>query len=127
MRTHRLIPIALTLVLAPPACSLRKIAVSSLGNALAGGGANLASDEDPDLVGEAVPFGLKTMEGLLLESPRHKGLLLATASGFTQYAYGWVQLEADFVEAQDLGKATALRSRAQRLYKEAERESYRDL
>jgi predicted anti-sigma-YlaC factor YlaD len=114
--THRLIPIALVLVLASPACSLRKIAVNSLGDALAGGGRNLASDEDPDLVGDAVPFGLKTMEGLLLESPRHKGLLLATASGFTQYSYGWVQTEADFVEAQDLAKATALRARAQRLY-----------
>ena len=115
MTTHRLIP-TLVLVLALPACSLRMIAVNSLGNALARGGPNLASDEDPDLVGEAVPFGLKTMEGLLLESPRHKGLLFATASGFTQYAYGWVQLEADLVEAQDLAKATAMRNRAQRLY-----------
>jgi predicted anti-sigma-YlaC factor YlaD len=115
MNTHRLIP-TLVLALALPACSLRKIAVNSLGNALAKGGPNLASDEDPDLVGDAVPFGLKTMEGLLLESPRHKGLLFATASGFTQYAYGWVQLEADFVEAQDLAKATVMRNRAQRLY-----------
>jgi predicted anti-sigma-YlaC factor YlaD len=115
MNSHRLIP-TLLLVLALPACSLRKIAVNSLGNALAKGGPNLASDEDPDLVGDAVPFGLKTMEGLLLESPRHKGLLFATASGFTQYAYGWVQLEADFVEAQDLAKATVMRNRAQRLY-----------
>lgn len=115
MNTHRLIP-TLVLVLALPACSLRKIAVNSLGNALARGGPNLASDEDPDLVGDAVPFGLKTMEGLLLESPRHKGLLFATTSGFTQYAYGWVQLEADFVEAQNLAKATAMRNRAQRLY-----------
>jgi predicted anti-sigma-YlaC factor YlaD len=116
MSTHRLFPIALVLALMLPACSLRKIAVNSLGDALAKGGPNLASDEDPDLVGDAVPFGLKTMEGLLLESPRHKALLFATASGFTQYAYGWVQLEADFVEAQDLAKATAMRNRAQRLY-----------
>jgi len=115
MNTHGLIP-TLVLVLALPACSLRKIAVNSLGNALANGGPNLASDEDPELVGDAVPFGLKTMEGLLLESPRHRGLLFATASGFTQYAYGWVQLEADFVEAQDLAKATVMRNRAQRLY-----------
>ena len=115
MNTHGLIP-TLVLVLALPACSLRTIAVNSLGNALAKGGSNLGSDDDPDLVGDAVPFGLKTMEGLLLESPRHKGLLSATASGFTQYAYGWVQLEADFVEAQDLAKATTMRNRAERLY-----------
>jgi predicted anti-sigma-YlaC factor YlaD len=110
---------ALVLAAVLPGCSLRSIAVNSLGNALARGGSNFASDDDPDLVGEAIPFGLKTMEGLLLNAPRHKGLLLATASGFTQYAYGWVQLEADLVESQDLARATALRDRAGRLYRRA--------
>jgi predicted anti-sigma-YlaC factor YlaD len=99
-----------------PGCSLRSIAVNSLGNALAKGGSNFASDEDPELVREAIPFGLKTMEGLLEESPRHKGLLYATASGFTQYAYGFVQQDADFAEAKDLARATFLRTRARKLY-----------
>ncbi len=116
MTRLRLIPFAFVLAALLPGCSLRSIAVNSLGNALARGGSNFASDDDPDLVGEAIPFGLKTMEGLLLEAPRHKGLLLAAASGFTQYAYGWVQLEADLGEAQDLAKATAMRDRARRLY-----------
>ena len=116
MTRLRLTPFALVLAAALPGCSLRSIAVNSLGNALARGGSNFASDDDPDLVGQAIPFGLKTMEGLLLEAPRHRGLLLATASGFTQYAYGWVQLEADLGEAQDLAKATAMRDRARRLY-----------
>ena len=62
-------------------------------------------------MGDAVPFGLKTMEGLLEESPRHRGLLLAGVSGFVQYAYGWVQLEADIVEAKDLPRATEMRER----------------
>lgn len=117
MTRLRLTAFLLAVVL--PGCSLRSIAVNSLGNALARGGANFASDDDPDLVGEAIPFGLKTMEALLQEAPRHKGLLLAAASGFTQYAYGWVQLEADQVESQDLAKATALRDRARRLYRRA--------
>jgi predicted anti-sigma-YlaC factor YlaD len=116
MSKQPLAAFAILLTLALPACSIRSLAVNALGNALAKGGPNLASDDDPDLVGDAVPFGLKTMEGLLLEAPRHKGLLSAAASGFTQYAYGWVQLEADFVEAQDLARATAMRNRAERLY-----------
>src|SRR5262249_31040865 len=70
----------------------------------------------PELVWEAVPFGLKTIEGLLDESPRHKGLLLAAASGFVQYGYGHVQQEADFLEARDLAAATEQRARARRLY-----------
>jgi predicted anti-sigma-YlaC factor YlaD len=106
-------PLTLALL---PACSVKHLAVNALGNALAEGGSSYARDGDPDLVWEAVPFGLKTVEGLLEEAPRHKGLLFAAASGFVQYGYGRVQQEADFVEAHDLARATELRMRARRLY-----------
>jgi predicted anti-sigma-YlaC factor YlaD len=108
-----------TLTLLLPACSLKTIAVNSVGNALAQGGSTYATDDDPELVRDASPFALKTIEGLLDASPRHKGLLLAAAKGFTQYAYGFVEQEADFVEAQDLARATLLRDRARKLYKRA--------
>jgi len=67
-------------------------------------------------VGQALPFSLKLVEGLLAESPRHRGLLLAAASGFTEYAYAYVQQDADVLEAEDYAKATLLRARARRLY-----------
>lgn len=98
-------------------CSVKGMAINSLGNALAEGGTSYARDDDPDLVWAAVPFGLKTVESLLDEAPRHEGLLFAAASGFVQYAYGHLQQEADFVEAQDLARATALRARAKRLFR----------
>ena len=110
-----------------PACSVKHIAINALGNALAEGGSSYARDDDPDLVWEAVPFGLKTVEGLLDEAPRHKGLLFAAASGFVQYGYGRVQQEADFVEARDLARATELRTRARRLYLRALRYGWRGL
>jgi predicted anti-sigma-YlaC factor YlaD len=97
-------------------CSVRQVAVNRIGDAIAGGGSAYASDNDPELVFEAVPFGLKTIEGLITQSPRHRGLLLAAASGFTEYAYGALQQPADFVEAADLARATALRDRARNLY-----------
>ena len=90
-----------------PACSVKKIAVNKLGNALASGGTTFTSDDDPELVRDALPFSLKLMESLLAESPRHRGLLFATASGFTPYAYAFVQEEADEIEDRDLDKATA--------------------
>ena len=90
--------------------------VNKAGDALAGGSSVYASDDDPELVWQAVPFGLKTIESLLAQSPRHQGLLLAAASGFTEYAYGALQQEADFVEAKDLARATELRNRARKLY-----------
>ncbi|PYQ47435.1 MAG: hypothetical protein DMF78_23755, partial [Acidobacteria bacterium] len=108
--------VALVALAALPGCSIKHVAINALGNALAQGGSGYARDGDPDLVWEAVPFGLKTVESLLDEAPRHKGLLLAAASGFVQYGYGRVQQEADFVEARDLARATELRNRARRLY-----------
>src|SRR5260370_1044835 len=96
--------------------SLQRAAVNKAGDALAGGSSVYASDDDPELVWQAVPFGLKTIESLLAQSPRHQGLLLAAASGFTEYAYGALQQEADFVEAKDLARATELRNRARKLY-----------
>lgn len=69
-------------------CSLRTLAVNKLGDSLASGGSTFASDDDPELVVQALPFSLKLMESILAETPNHRGLLLATSSGFTQYAYG---------------------------------------
>jgi predicted anti-sigma-YlaC factor YlaD len=99
-----------------PACSVRRYAINKLGDALAGGGATYASDDDPELIRGALPFSLKLIESLLAESPRHRGLLLAAASGFTQYAYAYVQQEADETEPVDLARAALMRGRARRLY-----------
>ncbi len=98
-------------------CSLlRRSALDQVATAVAGSGTTFASDEDPDLVKAAAPFSLKLMESLLVETPQHQGLLSAAASGFTQYAFAFVQQEADELEARDLAAAEALRARAKRLY-----------
>ncbi|MFZ2448294.1 MAG: TRAP transporter TatT component family protein, partial [Syntrophobacteraceae bacterium] len=100
-------------------CSPKRFIVDRIGDSLARGGSVYASDDDPDLVGAALPFGLKTIEGLLAESPHNRGLLLSATSGFTQYAYAFVQTEADFIEDTDLKRAIFLRERAGRLYRRA--------
>jgi len=106
---------------------VKRFATNRVGDALAGSGSVFAEEEDPELARAAVPFGLKTLEGLLAESPRHKGLLLAACSGFTQYAYAFVQQDADLIEAQDLTRATELRSRAKKLYLRAREYGFRAL
>jgi predicted anti-sigma-YlaC factor YlaD len=109
----------LLFLFALPGCSIQKLAVDRLGKALAEGSSVYAEDDDPELVGAALPFGLKTIEALLVQSPHDKGLLLAATSGFTQYAYAFVQTQADFIEDSDISKAIALRERAERLYRRA--------
>jgi predicted anti-sigma-YlaC factor YlaD len=97
-------------------CSLNRLAVNKLGNALAGSGTTFSSDDDPELVAAAIPFSLKLMESLLASSPAHRGLLLAAASGFTQYSYAFVQQEAERLEERDLARAAEARTRARKLY-----------
>ena len=118
MKATRYLALA-TACLAAVSCSINRLAVNKLGDALAAGSSTYATDDDPELVGQALPFALKTIEGLLESVPEHRGLLLAAASGFTQYSYAYVHCEADYVEGGDLARATALRRRAVRLYRRA--------
>jgi predicted anti-sigma-YlaC factor YlaD len=95
----------------------RTMAVRLVSDAVAGSGTSYASDDDPELVRGAVPFGLKTMEGLLEENPRHQGLLTALASGFTQYGYAFVAADADQADLDGrLEVARAGRERARKLF-----------
>lgn len=98
-------------------CSIRHMAIKSLADGLSGESSSVfASDDVPEFVRDAIPFGLKLNEALLNEVPDHKGLLLATASGFTQYAYAFFQFEADMAEETDHAEADNLRNQALRLY-----------
>lgn len=96
-------------------CSVKRLAADVVGDVLTGDSEVFASDEDPELIREAIPFGLKTLESLLASSPSHRGLLLSAAKGFTTYAY-LLQEEADRMEEQDRSGARLLRVRIKRLY-----------
>lgn len=96
--------------------TVKRVAINRLGDSLAEGGTTYTADDDPDLVGAALPFSLKLVEGLLSQTPKHRGLLFTAASGFTGYAYAFVQQDADAMESESVERAAALRARARRLY-----------
>ena len=102
--------------LAAGGCSIQELVVSRLASALAEGGDVYASDEDPDLVADALPFALKTIETLLAQSPQNPDLLYAACTGFTQYAYAFVETEALELELSDYGEHRRLEERALKLY-----------
>jgi predicted anti-sigma-YlaC factor YlaD len=108
--------LVLFLALALNGCSVRKFAVNKLGDSLANSGTTFSSDNDPDFVGQAIPFSLKLIESLLAETPQHRGLLFAAASGFTQYSYVYVQQPSEVIESTDVEKSAELRTRARNLY-----------
>ncbi len=117
----------LGLVAGNTGCSVKRLAINQLGDALSNGGGSFATDDDPDLIRAAAPFSLKLMESLLIESPQHRELLQALASGFTQYAYAFAALPADELEEKDLAAANAGHARAKRLYLRARNYGLRGL
>ena len=117
----------LGLVAGNTGCSVKRLAINQLGDALSNGGGSFATDDDPDLIRAAAPFSLKLMELLLVESPQHRELLQALASGFTQYAYAFADQPADELEEKDLAAANAGHARAKRLYLRARNYGLRGL
>ncbi len=111
-----LLVLVLIAAVVTPSCSVRKYTIKQMGGALANSSGTFSSDNDPELVRAAVPFSLKLMEALLEQTPNDPNLLLAAASGFTQYAYGFVQMDAYEMASHDRAVAAALRDRAAKLY-----------
>jgi predicted anti-sigma-YlaC factor YlaD len=84
---------------------------------LASSGDVFTRDDDLELVGQAIPFGLKLYEALLDSSPKNKDLLIATCSNFTQYGVAYLETEALVLgEVEHHDKAARLNARALKLY-----------
>jgi len=106
-------------------CSPRTYVLHKVADAVSSGGEGFATDDDPELVRDSVPFALKAMESLLAEQPHHRGLLTSLARGFTQYAAAFVWEDA--AEASDPEVSRAGRERARRLYLRAREYGLRGL
>jgi len=98
--------------------TIRRLAVRNVAATFtAGDGGNVfLRDDDPELIRDALPFGLKTYEAMLNVDPGNSDLQVATASGFIQYANGFIEAEARRIEAKDFREAKRLKQRAARLY-----------
>ena len=98
-------------------CStMRTAALNQVGDSLAGSGTAFASDDDPEFIRLASPFSLKMMEVVLEQNPNHQGLLHAASKGFTQYAYAFIQHDADVLEQEDIHAAMDEWKRAQAMF-----------
>jgi predicted anti-sigma-YlaC factor YlaD len=116
MRTSSLTLLLTGLCALQAGCSIQRLVINKAGDALAGEGRAVARDDDPEFIRAAAPFNLKLIESLLEKSPRHEGMLLAAARGFTQYSYAYLQLDAEQLIDQDFARAQQLRQRAAHMY-----------
>ncbi len=101
-------------------CAIDQLAVNVLADTLAGGDGGGASvftqDDDPELVGDALPFALKLYETILAEAPEHEALLLATGSGFISYGNAFVATPASMLGFEEWERQQAMQVRAKALY-----------
>ena len=88
-------------------CSIRSMAVNALGDTLAEGSSVFSSDEDPELIRDALPFTLKMIELILESAPENRGMLLQACSTFTQYAVAFIATDAEAAELRDYDYAAA--------------------
>lgn len=116
-RQGRLALVAIAALSVAGCGALKTVAVKNVANTLAAPGDTFTSDDDPELIRRAVPFALKMYESLLVTVPKHEPLLLATCSGYTSYAYAFVETDADLLrEEQHHDEIKALRDEAETLY-----------
>src|SRR6187401_650887 len=97
-------------------CSLKTTAVKTVADTLSAPGDVFSRDDDPDLIRDAVPFGLKLNETLLESVPKHVPLLITTCGAFTQYAYAYLEADADAFPSAERAQANAMRDRALNMY-----------
>ncbi len=89
--------------------------LKSVANTLSGPGGVVTSHNDPETVRGALDFALITNESLLASIPKHEPLLTATCSQYTQYAFGFIQPDAEALRFDDFDKSQEVSARAFRL------------
>jgi len=109
---------AIVLALSLGACSIEKLAVKKAAGMLSGSSSAdvFSTDNDPEFVGDALPFAIKLYETLLASVPEHDGLRLRTGSLYIMYANAFVQTPADMTPRRDLETKEVLLARAKNLY-----------
>jgi predicted anti-sigma-YlaC factor YlaD len=109
-------PVSIAALLSLGGCSIQQLAIRSVGEMLSSGTSVYEADDDPALIGEALPFSLKLIDSLLAEQPENRNLLLAGARGYLLYGYAFVGIPADEARFDDFERALELRQRARNLY-----------
>jgi predicted anti-sigma-YlaC factor YlaD len=108
----------LLLALFAGGCSVNKLALNKVAGMLSGSSSTdvFSSDNDPDLVGQALPFAIKLYESLLSSLPNHAGLRLRTGSLYIMYANAFVETPAEMTPRSQAEEKDYLLARAKNLY-----------
>jgi predicted anti-sigma-YlaC factor YlaD len=104
--------------LAAASCSINKIAMNKVAGMLTSeeGGTVFTGDNDPELVGDALPFAIKLYESMMVSMPWHSGLKLRTGSLYIMYANAFLETPAKLLSDEDYEEEEILLGRSKNLY-----------
>ncbi len=99
-------------------CSINQIAVRTVSGMLSSGGESTVfmGDDDPELVGDALPFALKLYEILLDADRGNAAMALSTGRAFVTYASAFVLTPSDQLPVTEVERQLAMRVRAKKLF-----------
>jgi predicted anti-sigma-YlaC factor YlaD len=110
--------LAVSVLLFLPGCSIKKLAINQVANALTNQTSStvFSGDNDPELVGDALPFAIKLYESLMVANPSHQGLKLKTGSLYVMYANAFLQTPALMLPESEFKMQEFNYKRAKNLY-----------
>jgi predicted anti-sigma-YlaC factor YlaD len=113
-----LLPAAGLLIVAQLSCFIAKTTANMVAGSLSkeSSGEVFSGDDDPQLVGDALPFTIKLYESLMATSPKNPKLLLATGRALCMYGYAYVQMPAEQLSYSDLAEKEEMLDRSKHLY-----------
>lgn len=99
-------------------CSIDRWAVNRVADMLGddSGGNVFTSDDDPELVGEALPFAIKLYESILEGTPEHQKLLLAAGKAYCLYAFAYIQGPAELLPVEEYDEKEYQLERAKKMF-----------
>jgi len=110
--------ISILILAAASSCSIEKFALKKTADALTGESSSnvFLTDNDPELVGDALPFTIKMYESLMVSIPEHYGLRLQTGMLYIMYANAYIQSPAEQLPDLEFDKKESMLDRAKNLY-----------
>ncbi len=95
LATVRALSLVTLLAVGFQGCSPKTYILNQAGSVFENAGEQFQSENDPQLVREAFPFNLKTLDILAASSPDNRSILSVAASAYTMYTYAFILEDAE--------------------------------
>ena len=97
-------------------CSANKMAAKMMSESLSGAQNVFTSDDDPELIGDALPLVLKLYEVLLDSDPENDELCSTAGESFITYSNIYIHTPAGMLEYSEWEKQAKMFERAKKMY-----------